>query len=698
MRWTLQSIGAAILASLLAVSLATAQEEREGERDFQGAVEVLYRNVNVEGSTRKYDEDFDGLRSGARLSGLWANWNSIDSNFVDFLRFDASGLGGDPHERIDFRMGRKDSYDFRASYWNHKYLYNLFDLVPDLDGSTWNSSRSLSDVDLTIHVTKSIDVFFEYQDVRRDGTSLFMKNINRDLYRLDTPLDQNVKRYSLGGKFGLGPVDLFFRQTLRRYEYRFNNSTDGDAGLSQSDLATLGHYDWRQYDRGDTDLTTLTLSAPLGQRVDITASVFGTLLGKEEITSDVALEAQGTSYRGTCSVTGFVCDPNNPCDAGVPGNVCVADPYEVTEGVSNAETEADYLVLDADLSVKIIAPLDFHFQVRSLNREITGQHVRDLDGNGVPDDNEGIVYDPAAGIQTSLDYTVNSIAGIIDYAPSSKVKFRIGYRTVDRKLERSGYEPPDGYRNTDFESDPDETIVLGLNLKPVRWFLLDADYEAGDISQPFTAVSPMEKDRLRVRAGFEPQTDMRLDLTYLGYKNTNNGVDFRQAGDCDSFDSSIEDGCWNTEMEGETYSASFWHKASKSFDYWFRWAQSDFDSVVALQFDTDFFGIGERGDSLYDNTSNQWAGQVNFSWARPWKGFLRFRINDSNGNNVITGPTFTNNLIIGQDYSDVEGGLTYTFLSGLYVGGRYRVFDYDDQNDLLDYDGDIFTIVLGVGF
>lgn len=696
MRRMLCLIGGLLLAGPVLAIPAVAQED--GDDDFQGAVELLYRDVSVDGSSRKYEEDFDGLDSGMRLSRFWANWRNIDSKVVDFLRLEASGLGGDPHERVDFRVGRRDFYDLTVKSWRQKYLYDLFESTPDVDGSTWNTDRRMTDVDLTFHATDRIDVFVEFQEVQRDGNSLFMKDINTDLFRLDTPLDQAVKRYSVGGRFRLGAVDLFFRQMLRRYDYRFQNTTEGNPGLSLTDAATLDSYDWRQNDRGDADLTTLTVSAPLGSRVHLTASVFGTLVGKDETTSHVGLDALGTSFRGTCAVTGAFCDAGNPCDAGIPGNVCVGDPYEVTGGVSEARIEADHLVVDADLSVNIVESLDFHLQVRSLEREITGFHLRDLDGDGTADDTEGTGAGSTPGVLTTQNYGLDSITGIFDYAPSSKIRLRAGYRTIDRNLERSGYEPSRSARNVDFSSDSDETILLGLNVKPVRWFHLNADYEEGDITQPFTAVAPMEVDRLRVRARFLPREEVRIDLTYVDHENSNTGADFRVAAECGLSGGTVADGCWNSAIESTTYSASFWHKATPNLDYWFRWAEQELDSAVAVYFDTDFFGIAENGYSVYDRKSTQWAGRVNFSWSPPWKGFARFRINDSTGDDSLVGPTFVNPLVIDQGWSDVEVGVTYAIRAGLYVGGRYRFVDYDDHNDLLDYDGGIFTFVTGLTF
>jgi hypothetical protein len=671
MRLKPRTIGLMTLAGLLTVFPPTALLASE-DSDFEGLVELLYRNVNQDGSSARYDEDFDGLDTGFRLSKLNADWRNIDSGFIDFLHLDADGLGGDPYERAAVRLGRKDAYELNVTYWKQNYLYNLFEVVDDLDGSLWDTKRRMTDIDLTWHVSKKVDLFFEMQDVRRDGTSLFMKDIYTDLFLLETPLDQDVQRYSVGGRFELGPVDLLIRQTLRRYDYRFNNMSEGDAGLSPTDMVSLDSYDWMQNDRGETDVTTITVNLPLGDRFHLTASAYGTLFGEERITSDVSLNADGTSFLG---------------------------PFSVEGGTSEADIEADYLLLDADLSVNIIEPLDFHLQVRSLDREVASSHLRDLDGNGVPDDTEGVILDDTPGSVTSVDYSLQSITGLFDYAPSSMVRIRAGYRTVDRDLTRSGFEfAATDDRNTDFESNSDDTLVLGLIVKPIKWLRFSADYEQDDIEQPFTATAPMETDRLRVRATIKPASDMRLDLSYLDYESNNDGADFRQAGNCPVPGGDIDDGCWFSSGESSTYSVSFWHKANRMLDYWFRWAQHDFDRVTRVHYDLDPFGMAENGDSIFTSDSTEWAGHVNFNWAEQWRSFLRVRVNDSSGANDLAGPTFVNGLIIDQDFSDVEVGLTYTFGNGLYLGGRYRIFDYDDFNDRMDYDGDIFTLLAGLSF
>jgi hypothetical protein len=685
-------------ATLIALCLVAAPAwAADGERDLQGTVELTFRDVGQDGSRARYNEDFDDLDSGARLSHLDLEWFDLDSSFADYLRLEAEGLGGDPYERAALRFGRRDLYDLRLAYRNQDSIYNLFDLVGDLDGDSWDSQRTFIDMGLTFQVTDSAEMFVEYQQVERDGSSQLLADYESELYRFDSPLDQSVQRYALGGRFQIGTVNVLFRQMQRDYDYRFDNSTEDDPGLSANNIASLSSYRWMQNDEGESELTTLKISTPFGKRVQLTASAFGTLLGDERLDSSVLLDAEGTASRGVCAISGAVCSAALPCDGGIPGNFCIPDAVSVSGGNSTASIEADYLVLDADLSVRLRDGLDLHLQGRTLDREVRSEHLRDLDGNGVADDLEGTVQDVTPGSTTRVDYTLETLTGLLDYAPSDKYRFRFGYRTISRELERSGFEfGTNDHRNTPFESDGDDTLILGATLKPVDWFRLDANHEQGDIAQAFTAVAPMETDRTRIRARFTPQPELQIDLGFTGYDNENLGVDFRQA-DCSAPGADIDDGCWASRADGESFSARISHRPGGGVDYWFSWARSDVDSVVRVRFDTDdFFNSAENGDSTYANVSTELAGRINIRWHESWKLFLSARLNDADGHNRIAGTTYSNTVDILQDFSDVEAGLTRSFANGMYVGGRLRMFDYDDVNDNLDYDGEVVSFVVGV--
>ena len=161
------AIGVSVLAFWFVFVPTLAAEK---DRNLEGNVEITVRDVNQDGSHDRYNEDFDGLDSGVRLSHLDLNWFGIDSKLVDYLRIEADGLGGDPYERTMVRFGRSDSYDLRLTYRSQDSIYDLSDLVGDLDRNSWDSRRQSVDMKFKYHATDSIELFVEYQRVERDGT------------------------------------------------------------------------------------------------------------------------------------------------------------------------------------------------------------------------------------------------------------------------------------------------------------------------------------------------------------------------------------------------------------------------------------------------------------------------------------------------------------------------------------------------
>ena len=59
---------ACLLIALASFALPAMADEGDGA--LEGEVDIAYRNVSIDGSERKYDEDYDGLESGFFLGSL----------------------------------------------------------------------------------------------------------------------------------------------------------------------------------------------------------------------------------------------------------------------------------------------------------------------------------------------------------------------------------------------------------------------------------------------------------------------------------------------------------------------------------------------------------------------------------------------------------------------------------------------------
>lgn len=673
-----------LIPIVAAACLLTPAWAEDGERTVDGWIEILFRNVSVDGADARYDEDFDGLGSGTRLGGASIDYRNPEGGALDFVRFDAQGLGGDPYESTRLRLGRKDVYELSFSDRKQTYLYDLFELADDEDGHSFDTERRRSDLKLTFYPNDTVKFFLQYEEGERTGNSLFMKDIQRELYRMESPLDQRVRRTTVGADIRQGDVDILVRQTLRRYSNRFVNETEGDFGLGGN--SELDIYDWRQNESGEADLTTVKLRTPLGSRVSLSVGVHGTLLGEEELKSGVDSIAQGLDFTSTpfvfgmsCSVSGNVCRSDADCDpVGFPGDTCsVGSP-----AFSTASIEQDTMLSDLELSVALARRADLHLAYRKLERDVDSIAEVDLEGTGTPEE-----------IDSSWEYDIETITALIDIRPVDPLTLRLGYRTIDRSLDRElliDTVNVGGVRNTDFESGDDGTAVFGLVWRPNRVFRLSADYEDGDIERAFTATSPYETERLRVRLAVNPAKGGRFQATWLDFENRNTGVNFRDPLTNFAHSAKGSNGslAWSNEIGG-------------TVDYSIRYAWQEIATDTRIVLDTAGFGGTDPGDSLFDTDYSQWTADLRFRRGMTgWNGHVRVWWTDADGTSLFAGDTLgdVNRERVDRTFTDFEVGVQYAFDSGIYAGARVRSFDYDDVRNRFDYDGSILSLVAGMRF
>ncbi len=632
-------LGALLLALLIASPILAEDGGTEGE------VELLYRSVSIDGSPEKFDEDFDGIESGTRLGRLFLNWLDTDSARLDYATLDLYGLGGEPFESSSLKIGRKDAFDLRLSHRRQSYVYNLFTVTDDEDGHLYNTDNRRTDLDLSIFAGERTEIMVGYDEVRRTGSTLFMKDIQRDLFRMETPIDRETRRFSAGARFHIGPARILFRQTLRRYDNQFNNSTEGNQGLDTGDFATLDSYSWLQNTNGTANLTDIHVTSPLGERVDLSISYYGTLFGDEEVRDIVTQNASGTEFS-------------------------MGNPFTFTDGFSIVDLERDTNLIDFDLGIRIADPVTLHLMYRTLDRDTRGTGNEDLDNTGL------------TAVQTTLDYSLDVATALVEWDALPSLSFRGGYRRIDRELTRDGFADVD--RDEDFESDGDATALFGFSWRPSKKFRMTGDYEDGDVDRPFTDVSLAETQRLRVRTTFLPVENFRFSVTYTDFENENEELTFA------------------SRAEGTSGAASIWHKVNDRFDYTVSYSRQEIDTSAAILFDAAGFGATENGDTFFDADLTSWMAQFNVKLTDTWNVFGRYMMSESDGDNIFIGDGATGLLstgLVNQDYSDWEAGVSYLMPTGLRLSGSVRRFDYEDtDNPLLDYDGLIVTGRVGFAF
>ncbi len=640
----------ALTFAALALACAVPTLATEGDSEFEGEVVLAYRHVGVDGSEAKYNEDYDGLETGAFLGRLELRWTGLVGDIADYLSLDAEGLGGEPYERTAFRMGRQDAYDLKVAHSTQRTLYNLFELIGDEDGHTFNTETRRTRADLTFHLSPETDIFFGVSEVGRTGDSLFMKDLSRDVFLLETPVDKQSRQLQAGARFRLGESSIFVRQSFRQYDNRFENRTEGDLGLDQGDSTQLTHYDWRQREESDAAFTTLRARVPFGERFVFSFGYHGTLFGDEELENRVAVDAEGTAFNG--------------------------DPLEIVDGFSRASIEQDSQLIDAELAIDVTEELALVLQYRSFEQESEGTLAQDLEGEG-----------DTSELSPKLDYSLDTMSAILQYRPLRTLGVRVGFRSADRELMRSGFEID--ARDHDFESDGDDTLLFGLAWTPHPVVDIDLDYEDGDVDTAFTNASFTERKNARARVTFKPKDGMRLRLTARDFERER--------------PSPIS----AMRSEGQSLGVTFWHKPHERFEYRLGYTTRDVESITDALFDGAGFGGPAAtidGVSRFDAETDVISAHF---VARPnprWRITVDFISSESSGNNDALGsdindpPAIPSFLPIDQDFVRWELGVEHELSGGLFAGASVGTFDYDDVRNTLDYDGEILTLRVGRRF
>ena len=320
--------------------------------------------------------------------------------------------------------------------------------------------------------------------------------------------------------------------------------------------------------------------------------------------------------------------------------------------------------------------LAFHAQYRNLTQDAEGTFERDLEATGT-----------TSSGKTMLDYEHTTLTGLFDIRPLQGLAIRAGYRTIDRKLDRNGF---DTLRNVDFESKGDDTLVFGFYWRPNAFVRLSGNYEDGDIDRSFTNVSPTERRHLRARATFTPRERMNITLSWLDYEYEKPSSEFA------------------ARSEGTTWSVAFQHAPSERIDYMLRYANQDVESFAEVIYDGAGFGgptaLITDATSFYTTDNDYIEARINYRPSPVWRFFLHYGSSDAEGRNESDGtdlnavPAVPSTLRIVQDYVRSELGGRYTLGSGLFFGAELGIFDYDDRNDLLDYDGTSIVLHAGLEF
>lgn len=213
---------------VLALSAAGPGFAQTGDPAVTGRVSLGVRGVDVDGATTKYREDVN-LDDGVRLFGAALNYApGADTDApVDRIDLDVSSLGGDPFETAELRVRKHGAYELDVKRRRSEYFYEDVILPPRLasidavtggDFHTFDFERVHDEAKLDIHVSPATEVKLGLERYTRSGDSTTTRDIQRDEFELDKPIDESLEAMSMGVQHRWNRVTLIYELQRRDFE------------------------------------------------------------------------------------------------------------------------------------------------------------------------------------------------------------------------------------------------------------------------------------------------------------------------------------------------------------------------------------------------------------------------------------------------------------------------------------------------
>ena len=252
---------AACLLPLLIVLAALPSPAEEEAKPLSLGFEAGYRSVSVDGNLDKYREDVNLSDNALRLFSLDLDWRPAKESWLDELTFSAEGIGGEPYESARFELRKAGLYDLKARYRSSDYFYAdqgwYFREGGDLHA--WNARRSFYDLDFAWHAAPWVTVRVGADRMDRSGSSTTTRDLQRNVFLLDRPVDQLASTWWVGADFRAGWANITIEERYARYENRWAMTSPASDGLDPGG-ATLDAYSQTQDQKGDAPVSRVLVS------------------------------------------------------------------------------------------------------------------------------------------------------------------------------------------------------------------------------------------------------------------------------------------------------------------------------------------------------------------------------------------------------------------------------------------------------
>lgn len=616
-----------LLAALVTLAPTPAVAQTGEDTGFSGDILIGYRSVDVSGADRKFKEDIN-LDDGPRLFDLTFRFfpQEGQNQFADRVELDLDNLGGDPFETLALTVEKRGSYDFRYDRRVSEYFYDDLILPPALvepgtptggDFHTFDFERVRDRARLDVDLSSRAELHFGFDRYTKRGEATTTLDISRDEFELDRVIDESLDDYFAGIEYSWDKATLVVQQQFRDYENLVEIFLPGfsEGENVVDDNTTLDFFFLDQpYDLDSQETSAQLVFTPSDRlRVQLYASV-----QDQDLDVTAQEESQGIAFTGQPFTTDLEGDG------------------EIDRSVDLFDVELTYLITDR---------VAFVGSVRDSSLDQDGQFAFGTDFN------VGEWEIATTGAEAGLEFYVNpelTVTGGLSYEDRS-VDFGHATDGVIEELE---------------EEDTERDGWFGIvSWRPSTAFRLTAALEDNSFDDPFTLVSPTDRQRYRVTGRYRFDNNLYLSGTYrmTDYENSNSD--------------------WQAETEQTQLRVGYdTRELSVSLGYSLIDVTRQIDQLVQGGSRTNLFNIFYEADS-------------DFLDAR-----LRYAVNDR----VTVGGLarlYDNDGSFALSRDDYRAYVDFTLGEGYLVHLGYRTMDYDEQAfNFDDYDADIAEIGVGYRF
>jgi hypothetical protein len=458
------------VCALLLPLVAPAAAQDDGS--FTGEFQVGVRSVDVSGRDEKFAEDIN-LDDGPRLFNLQLDYVPADAmrTAVDKVELSIHNMGGDPFETMGLGLRKYGRWNFKWNRFKSTYFYE--DLLPaESDGTPFvdfhhfGFDRVQDTIDFGLKLNDRASLDFDMQRFTKVGESTTTLDLQRDEFELDKPIDESLNDYSVGFSYAWDKATLVLEEKIADYENAYEIFVPGQSqGEDTEDTAVLDYFFLNQpYDYTSND-HIVRLTAQPNDRLIVKAMVDLQSLDMD-VTAD---ESQGgTSNSGA--------------------------PF-ATEAQGAGQISRDLDLFDVDVSYRVNDNLALVGGVKQYSLDQQG----DFTFGGTPSSGDWKIDTTSVhlGIEYAVSADVLLSAGILDESRDVDLRWSEGADPVSEKetTDQTGY-------------------YASLAWRPNRLCRVEVSFEDSSYDNPFTLVSPTDRQRIKLKGRYGNENGLSLSGSY----------------------------------------------------------------------------------------------------------------------------------------------------------------------------------------